>query len=173
MENLLSQYSENVPFAKGAYAMVIENELKAYAYLDAIANEEEIEAYYQQNYVCAKHVLISGEDVDKNKKTADTVYKEAKGGYDFDALITKYGSDPGMTTSPDGYVFTKGEMVASFESKVFALQEGEISAPAATNYGYHVIKRMPLPAMTDEIKTTIAQTLYGLPLIQGCELILP
>lgn len=173
MEALLSQYGENAPFTKGAYAMVIENELKAYAYLESIANEEEINAYYQQNYVCAKHVLVAGEDDEKAKATAETVYKAAKGGFNFDALIEKYGSDPGATINPDGYVFTKGEMVAPFESMAFSLQEGKVSTPVKTSYGYHIIKRMPLPPISDEIKTSIAYTLYGLPLIAGCEITLP
>ncbi len=53
--------------------------------------------------------------------------------------------------------FGKGMMVAPFENAVFALKEGEISAPVRTAYGWHIIYKegergiMPLDSMRQQI----------------------
>ncbi len=104
---------------------------------------------YENEYVCAKHVLVDDE------KDANTVYKKAIAGTDFDKLIQEFGKDPGMAYSPDGYLFTKGEMVEEFENATFALEIGKISEPVKSVYGYHIIKREALPELTDETKETI------------------
>jgi len=127
---------------------------------------------YNENYICAKHILIPTSDLatgealnDKQilaaKATADAVYKKAKDGEDFDELIKKHSSDEGSQYYPDGYVFTYGEMVAEFEKTAFELSENEISKPVKTTYGYHIIKRLPLPEMNymyeENISTQISQ----------------
>ena len=63
---------------------------------------------------------------------------------ELDALVKEYGKDPGMEANKDGYVFTYGEMVKSFEDASFALGVGEVSAPVKSDYGYHIIKREAL-----------------------------
>jgi len=131
-----------------------------------------IEKYYKENYVRAKHVLIltsdeeTGEPFNAEKKaiakeTAEFVLKRAKEGDDFDTLINKYGQDPGTEQMPDGYVFTKGEMVAPFETAAFALKIGEISPIVETDYGYHIIKRLALPEIDEATSYSIAQMISG------------
>ncbi len=105
-----------------------------------------------KNYVRAKHILIAfddtadDEEADKAEKLekAKQVAALAKSGEDFDALIKEYGEDPGMESSPDGYYFTTGQMVESFETTTFALAENEISDPVESSYGYHIILRLPM-----------------------------
>lgn len=47
--------------------------------------------------------------------------------------------------------FGAGEMVAEFDSTAFALQDGEISAPIRSQYGWHIIKRIAgRPVMSRE-----------------------
>lgn len=86
--------------------------------------------------------------VSKNPKTkseahdlAKEVLKEAKDGKNFEKLIEKYGNDPGMTQSPDGYLVVPGQMVQEFEKAAFDLKEGKISDIVTTSYGYHILKR--------------------------------
>lgn len=108
-------------------------------------------------YVRAKHILVcfpeegEGEDgaiTDAQKeetlKKANDVLALVESGEDFDALIAEYGEDPGAQTYPGGYYFTTGMMVAPFEEAAFALEEGQTSGLVETNYGYHIIKRLPL-----------------------------
>ncbi|MBR2476599.1 MAG: peptidylprolyl isomerase [Clostridia bacterium] len=144
------------------------------------ATPDEIAKYYADNAamfpydgVQAKHVLISAMDENGKeitdpavlkalKERADSVYNLATSGADFDKLVADYGEDPGMVSNPDGYTFTKGEMVAEFEEAAFALKDGEISEPVKTSYGWHIIKKiktvesMPLTA---ELSSSIGNVL--------------
>lgn len=128
--------------------------------------DERILQEYNENYVCAKHILIStidektGEPMNERqlrsaKMTADNIYKSAKAGEDFDALIAKHSADPGSASYPNGYVFTRGEMVSEFETAAFSLDENEITGPVKSQYGFHIIMRCPLPAMNEQSKIAI------------------
>ncbi len=124
------------------------------------ATDDEIVQYYTDNAesfpydgVQAQHILISTMDengvaitdsakLKEIEKKANTVYKQATGGADFNELIKKYGEDPGMESNPDGYIFTTGEMVEEFEKAAFSLKDGEISKPVQSVYGWHIIKKI-------------------------------
>lgn len=68
----------------------------------------------------------------------------------FNALISAYNEDPGMSSNPYGYLFTEGEMVTEFENAVKALGEYEYTLnPVKTSYGYHVIMRLPAQSHPD------------------------
>ncbi|MFV0414148.1 MAG: peptidylprolyl isomerase [Oscillospiraceae bacterium] len=71
--------------------------------------------------------------------TADpTAVKEAL----FEELRLQYDGDTGQTET--GYTFGEGTMVDEFYAGALALQEGEVSPPVRTDYGYHLILRLPL-----------------------------
>ena len=129
-------------------------------------DDKTTEEYYKNNYVCAKHILLmtqnekTGEPMtDKEKaqvkKKAEEILKKLKGGASFDKLMEEYSEDPGSKSNPDGYVFTKGEMVSEFEKSAFELEEGKLSDIVQTQYGYHIIKKEALPPITDNLKSTI------------------
>jgi parvulin-like peptidyl-prolyl isomerase len=60
-------------------------------------------------------------------------------------------------------------MVKAFEDGVLALEDGDISAPIKTNYGFHIIKRIgtrtrsqePLEKMEDNLRKTIEREKQG------------
>ncbi len=62
----------------------------------------------------------------------------------FAEIKAEFCEDTGKATFPDGYIFLPGTMVAEFESAVLSLEEYEVSDPVKTDYGYHVIMRLPL-----------------------------
>lgn len=113
----------------------------------SIATEEQAAAVYDSEYVTAKHILITFEGRDSEDvayEEAMMAYNRAVAGESFEALIEELNEDPGEDAET-GYTFGEGEMVDEFYQGSLALQIGEISKPVKTSYGYHVIKRYPLP----------------------------
>lgn len=98
----------------------------------------------------AKHILLSTTDADGNEmsdadvkkveKKAYEIYNKIKNGANFDELMNQFSEDPGLAQNPDGYTFTKGEMVEEFENAAYKLGIDKVSTPVKTAYGYHIIK---------------------------------
>ena len=123
---------------------------------DKEVTDDELKKFYDENYLCAKHILVNkpaeGEEPAEGEKQGEELAKEllerAKNGEDFDAMIKEYSQDPGSESNPNGYVFTDGEMVESFENGVKSIKSGEFTL-VESDYGYHVILRLDLPAFED------------------------
>lgn len=118
--------------------------------INNLLEEENFEKKYLDEFISAKHILV------KDESLANDIHKELIGGADFDELVKEYNEDPGMEKNPDGYVFTKGDMVKEFEDASYSLNVGDLSKPVKSDYGYHIIKRMPLPEISDSIKKEMA-----------------
>jgi len=133
----------------------------AEAYSDADNKEmrsKVLEYFEENNYVRAKHILVMFPGVNEGRtptedereatfsKALDILVKvkAMKSPDEFDALVKEYNEDPGMKNSPDGYYFTYGKMVEPFEKAAFALEIGKTSSLVETNYGFHIIQRLPL-----------------------------
>ena len=62
-------------------------------------------------------------------------------GASFRSKAVLYGEDPGLKQS--GYIYTldrkKPRMVKEFRQAAFGLQEGEVSEPFKTDFGYHIV----------------------------------
>ncbi|MBQ4528802.1 MAG: peptidylprolyl isomerase [Clostridia bacterium] len=164
LTNSISSMSEDIYKSSliAPIAKLLSDDLIITHYIDDLAAEE-----YPKTFVRAKHILIlttnmeTGEKydaakLDEARQTVEDIKKKLDGGEDFDKLMTEYCEDPGIHTNPDGYVFTYGEMVPEFEETAFALKEGEISDIVETDYGYHIIKKEPLPEMDETIPGKIA-----------------
>ncbi len=115
----------------------------------------DLSQYVQSDKCSAKHILLMVADTSDPSATPDPdayddataaalaqeISDRAKNGEDFDSLMEQYNQDTGETTA--GYTFGTGEMVPEFEEAAFALGLGEVSGPVKSDYGYHVIKRIP------------------------------
>ncbi len=138
-------------------SQVYSEKLMAYAVEeDPITDEEFNDAKnsYSSDKMKAKHILIStvkedgktklsNDEIAKKKALADSTYQRVLNGEDFDTLMFNLSEDPGLESEPDGYIFGAGEMVASFENCVRSLEENEIGF-AESDFGFHIIKRIPL-----------------------------
>lgn len=107
---------------------------------DAAKKDYDISEYeniFRTNYITAKHILVEDEALAKE------LISRIEKGESFDTLMKEHNIDPGATE--EGYTFTTGEMVEPFEKAAFALKENELTkAPVKTDFGYHIILRMPL-----------------------------
>lgn len=133
-----------------------------YQYKAESCSSQELQQFYQDNYVTAKHILLTTEGKEKEevKKEAEQLLARLKKGESFDELMQQHSQDPGLENYPNGYTFTKNEMTEAFEKTAFALQIGEISDLVETDYGYHIIWRLPLeekfPEEMEELRYAFA-----------------
>lgn len=83
----------------------------------------------------AQHILLSSEE------KANEIIAELKNGGDFAKLAAEHSKDDGSKEQGgDLGFFSYGVMVPEFEEKVFAMEEGELSDPVKSEFGYHIIK---------------------------------
>lgn len=140
-------------------SMLVEKFVKTLGSVDDITFED-IEKYYNDNYICAKHILIAGDEKNAENKIKE-IKKKITNGVDFDKLMKNYSEDPGKETYPDGYVFSEGEMVDEFYTGAKELKENEVSDIVKSSYGYHIIKRLPLPDLNENTMLSVIGTMSG------------
>ena len=142
-----SQLLQDKYFGEGTQGYPTDAEVKTYA-------EDEL-GYYR-----AKHILLltqdpeAGEPLDEaaaaeKKAQAEDLLRQLRESSDpaalFDQLMNDYSEDTGLATNPDGYQAVEaGQMVPEFEEASLALEPGEISDIVESDYGYHIILRLPL-----------------------------
>lgn len=92
------------------------------------------------------YASLSEEEVAAKKTKAEGLLAQLRASDDpaalFDQLMNENSEDSGLSSNPDGYVFTAGEMQPEFETATRALEYGQISDPVKTVYGYHIILRL-------------------------------
>ena len=128
---------------------------------ELVSDEDALSYLKEHGYMSANHILImtkdpsTGEELSDSDKAdkkakADEIYKELAAITDqselmkrFAELKEEYCEDTGKTAYPDGYTFTEGKMVPEFENAVKALGDYEVSEPVQSDYGYHIILRLP------------------------------
>lgn len=120
---------------------------------EVMAYLEEIGTYRAKHILLATIDLATREPLDdeaiaQKKAAADDLLVQLRGAEDpialFDQLMNQYSEDTGLETNPDGYTTQKGEMVAPFEQAALALKDGEISDVVESDFGYHIILRLPI-----------------------------
>ena len=122
--------------------------------------DAEVNAYLDEvGRYKAKHILLATIDLDtrepldeatvaQKKAQAEDFLAQLRAAEDpialFDDLMNEHSEDSGLATNHDGYTTAKGEMVAPFEEAALALKAGEISEVVESDFGYHIILRLPL-----------------------------
>ena len=122
--------------------------------------DAEVNAYLEESgQYRAKHILLATIDLDtrepldeeavaQKKALADDLLSQLRTAQEpivlFDQLMNEYSEDSGLAANPDGYTTRKGEMVAPFENAALALKSGEISDVVESDFGYHIILRLPM-----------------------------
>ena len=122
--------------------------------------DAEVNAYLEESgQYRAKHILLATIDLDtrepldeeavaQKKALADELLSQLRTAQEpivlFDQLMNEYSEDSGLAANPDGYTTRKGKMVAPFENAALALKSGEISDVVESDFGYHIILRLPM-----------------------------
>ena len=127
-------------------------------------DEQELQEYIDSEGVYrVKHILLKtvddnrkplSDDVIAGKRTQAEDLLTQLQAVDSDGLPAKFDelmmahSEDNPQNNPDGYTATKGQMVAPFEEASLALKEGELSGIVESEFGYHIILRLPLTGET-------------------------
>lgn len=109
---------------------------------DKARGEEQARAYYDEHIddykkeqVQASHILV------KQEAEARKVKSRIDGGEDFATVAKEVSEDRGSKVKGgDLGWFGRGRMAPEFEEASFALEEGQVSDPVKTKFGYHIIK---------------------------------
>lgn len=100
----------------------------------------------------ARHILIGFKnpavpatqaEKDSARKKADAIYAQVTPA-NFAEMARKNSTEPNAAQSGGNLgVFQRNVMIPAFSDAVAALKPGEISKPVETNFGYHIIYRLP------------------------------
>ena len=118
------------------------------------------------DYVHAKHILkLFPQNATEEQKAAikvkiDSIYALIKAGANFEELAKTESMDGSAKRGGDLGWFSRGRMVQPFEDIAFGLADGAISEPFATQYGYHIVKKIdhgmiPLSFLRPNIENAI------------------
>lgn len=119
-----------------------------------------------QGEITVSHIMLrlppnaTQQQIEFSQAKANEIYAEALSDtVSWDDLVKKYSED--KTTRLKGGLlppFSTGRMVPSFEAAAFALEnDGDVSQPVQTEYGFHVIKRISKKAAPsyDEVEADL------------------
>ncbi|EIK52012.1 PpiC-type peptidyl-prolyl cis-trans isomerase [Stutzerimonas stutzeri TS44] len=141
-------YEENAERFRSPEQVVLEYvELNKEAFFDQVeVSDEALQELYQKQIANlseqrrAAHILIEENDP-KAKATLEDLSKRLQAGEDFAALAKEYSQDPGSASEGGDLGFAGRDVYdPAFEEALYALQEGQVSAPVQTEFGWHLIK---------------------------------
>ena len=84
--------------------------------------------------VHAFHILV------ENEREAEKLLEQLHDGADFEELAEEHSKCPSAQSGGDLGWFGRGQMVQEFEEAAFDLDEGTLSEPVQTEFGWHIIK---------------------------------
>lgn len=106
--------------------------------------EENKDRYTEPEKRRARHVLIQADAPSEDTAAlakANEVLAQAKSGKNFAALAQEYSEDTGSASKGGDLGWAdRNVFVGPFSDAVFSMNEGEITGPVKTQFGYHVIK---------------------------------
>ena len=132
-------------------------------------SDEKLQAYIDENgFMTSAHILfrtkedVKGDDGKTTEKElsdsakaekkaqAEKLCKELKAIKDdtqrkekFFEYMKEHSEDPGKESFPNGYCFTEGTMVEEYTDTTRELKNYEVSDVVESDFGYHIIMRLP------------------------------
>lgn len=109
--------------------------------------EENRSSYLTTEQRLASHILFEvpedapPEEIEQARERAMEAVERIEQGEDFAAVARDMSDDAGSAQSGGdlGWI-ERGQMAGAFEEALFALEEGQVSEPVQTGYGFHVIQ---------------------------------
>ena len=125
---------------------------------DVTVSDDEIQEYYDEHLDSYKSATVSHILI-KDEETAKEIRERAANGEDFATLAKEYSEDTGTKDNGGSLgtvTYDTTQYVQEFTDAFKQLNEGEISEPVSSTYGYHIIKVTDIKQKTlDESKDSI------------------
>ena len=129
--------------------------------------EQEKARFVQPETRHARHILIAVDGATNDAKAsaqAQDLYKQLQGGADFAALAKQYSKDSVSAEQGGDLGWAAQDTYdKEFGEKLFAMKDGEVSAPVKTQYGYQIIKlegiRPASGRSLDDVRAELTTTL--------------
>ena len=157
-EDIKAYYEQNPDLFKSEEQVVLEYvELKKDAFFDQVdVDADALKELYEREIANlaeqrqASHILVEindERDSAKAKAEIDAIAARLAQGEDFAALAKEASDDLGSKEDGGDLGFAgPGVYEESFEKALYALKQGEVSAPVETPYGWHLIKLVAVQA---------------------------
>lgn len=160
IKEIKSNYAGNESSLQTQLAQMGYKDLNAYkeAYIDYLQYSAFVDQYitnhfdeiFEDYYNIAKpryvsHILVKMEDSDNPTEEElaklDKVKSELASGKSFEDVATEYSDDGSASNKGSlGLCDKNTSFVTEFKNAMLALNEGEVSDPVKSEYGYHIIK---------------------------------
>jgi len=163
---------EREPAFKEQFTKVKEEMLSRYAVQKAVERvrvtdeeakkffEEHPEQFAPQATFNASHILVETEE-----QAAEIAEQIKSGELTFEDAAMQFSSCPSKQNGGSLGEFGHGQMVPEFEAACEALEEGELSAPVQTQFGWHLIKLvskgMGKPVEYKDVAEQLKEALMG------------
>jgi peptidyl-prolyl cis-trans isomerase D len=157
-EQLQAYYSEhNSQFMSQEQVVLEYLELKKAAFFDQVeVSDDDLQSAYQKEIASlaeqrqAAHILLDVNDKLSDaqaKAQVEALNQRLEQGEDFAKLAKEFSQDPGSATKGGdlGYA-APGVYDPAFEEALYALKQGEVSAPVRSQFGWHLIKLLGVQA---------------------------
>jgi len=125
--------------------------------------EENADRYRSETELKSSHILISTDALSDEEalNKANEVVSKLNAGESFAELAKVYSDDPGSAANGGDLGWTtSGVFVSEFEEALFELDEGQVSLPVRTQFGYHLIRlddlRPGAQKTLDEVRDELA-----------------
>lgn len=126
-----------------------------------VPTEEEINSYFEEHKddvirYLVSHILVDTEEAAKEIKT------ELDGGANFETLASEKSIDTGSALQGGsiGMINKSSSIVPEFMEAVIAMNEGEISDPVQTQFGYHIIRMDKVYDDAKELESDIIMMIH-------------
>ncbi len=152
--------------------LILENERLALLSKGAVdemiaqgANEEDLQKAYDEQYgnVPAKTEYEASHILLETAEAAQEAIKMIEDGADFAEVAKEKSTGPSGPSGGSLGWFGEGVMVPPFEAAIVAMEEGAVSEPVQTQFGWHVIKlsgiREVPPPTIDEVREELSQAI--------------
>ncbi len=145
MKNAIEKIDTDSYYAQQKYALITDNVDVSPNEVTDFFNQYKSQLPEVKDEVTVAQISIYPKLTEAHKdeiiKRLKKIKQDILDGESFESQARIYSEDPG--SAPNGGLYqniSKGRMVKSFEATALNLQEGEISEPVESDFGYHIIQ---------------------------------